>query len=59
MVEVIGGMENDWRDEDGVDGEVLDAEPVKLGHVPAYRWAVNISYKAQMKIGVSAMVCVH
>ena len=39
MVEVIGGVENDRRDEDGVDGEVLHTEPVELGHVPAYRWA--------------------
>ena len=39
MVEVIGGMENDGRDEDGVDGEVLNTEPVQLGHVPANRWA--------------------
>ena len=43
MVEVIGGMEYDGGDEDGVDGQVLHAEAVQLGHVPADRWAENIS----------------
>ena len=46
MVEVIGGVEDDRGDEDGVDGEVLHAEPVQLRHEPAYRRAggVNIFY---------------
>ena len=39
MVEVIGGVEDDRGDEDGVDGEVLHAEPVQLRHEPAYRRA--------------------
>ena len=39
VVEVVGSMEDDGGDEDGVDGQVLNAEPVQLRHVSAYRWA--------------------
>ena len=52
MVEVVGSMEDDGGDEDGVYGQVLHAEPVQLRHVAAYRWAEKIvcTFSKRLKI---------
>ena len=37
VVEVVGGVQDDGGDEDGVDGEVGDGEGVQGRHVPRHR----------------------